>query len=386
MQAGAFLAATPSLEIGRLRLADVAFGGAALILVLRRRSDPKDVIEIRPLLVAAALLVTGGAIGGFFKPQGSEFSVLTSLQGSHFRFLSAGVSDVIRFTLGAPGMLLLVWLWRPQERHRRAIAAAYGAGAVVSVLKSLAEHPLGGRALGLTGHPVAFGVTSASAVFIGLGLMLESSGYRRLYGALVMVAGVQGVFSSGTRAAVLIVATGLLYMLLVTRSTRVAGTFAAAALVAIAITLVAPSVFQDSATGRRIAGESGAVVSDTGRRSVREKSFELARTHGVTGAGLEYMASPHNIPLGIIISTGAIGFSGFVVLIAWLVRSHVVHARGSPLTSAVLAWILGFYSASWVLSAGWDRFLWIQIAVFGTVAVRRAVDHPRRFTTDLPAH
>jgi O-antigen ligase len=238
-------------------------------------------------------------------------------------------------------------------------------GALASVVDGVVQG--GDRAQGLTPHPVFYGLISAAAVLVGIGLFAGENGALRIVGALVAIGGVIGVLGSGTRAAALILGLSVLFFAVASRSAKVVGALVGAALVALLFTVVAGSRLSDTPTVVRLRGGGYARLSTQGRSALRDDTLALIRRRGVTGAGFRYLVPAHNLLLGVIGATGVIGLSGFVLIVCRLGQRLAVVPRADPLAIAALSAVLAFFAASWVVNGGWDRWLWLLIATFGTV-------------------
>jgi O-antigen ligase len=214
---------------------------------------------------------------------------------------------------------------------------------------------------------VFFGMISGVAVLVGIGLAASSTGRRRIFGIVVAVGSMYGVLLSGTRGAVLVVVAGIAFFLVAMKSARIVAAFIGVALVGLLFTVVAPGLFSGSETIVRLQGGGNAVLSNTGRDILREQTYALIRTHGLTGAGFRYLAPPHSFILGILVSAGILGIVGTIVIVATLVLRLLTIQNRDPMAVAAIAAVLGLFTSSWVVNFGWDRWLWVLIAVFATV-------------------
>ena len=388
MEATAFFAATPSLKLAKgLNLSDLAFALVVAGLVLRRRSERPTPPNITPFVVGALLLAAGGLFGTMFEPKVNPFPGLGGVyQGSAFGPIGIRYGDLFRFLIVTIGMLLAVRFWRPSVRDRWAVAAAFGAGALASVVYAISQGSQpGGRSLGLTTHPVFYGTISAVAVLVGIGLATSSTGRRRVYGIVVAAGCAYGVLGSGTRGAVLMVAAGVAFFLIAIKSARVFAAFVGVALAGLLVTVLLPGLFSGTETIVRLQGGGNAVISNQGRDLLREQTYALIRSNGLTGAGFRYLAPPHSFILGILVTAGILGLLGTIVIVAALVLQFLSVQNRDPMAVAAVAAVLGLFATSWVVNFGWDRWLWVLIAVFATV---RAHDSPGQalIEDEAPTH
>jgi hypothetical protein len=372
MQATAFFAATPSLKLAKgLNLSDLAFACVVAALVLRRHRHRPEAPYITPYVIGALLLAAGGLFGTMFEPRVNPFPEATLIniyQGSGLGPIGIRYGDLVRFLIVTIGMLVAVRFWRPSLRERWAVAAAFGAGAATSVLYAINYGtPPGGRAQGLTTHPVFYGTISGVAVLVGIGLATSAAGRRRLFGILVAALCAYGVLQSGTRGAVLEVVAGVAFFVVAMKSVRVVAAFIGVAMAGLLATVVLPGVFSGTETIVRLTGGGSATLSNSGRDLLREQTYALIRTHGLTGAGFRYLAPPHSFILGIIVTAGILGLIGTIVIVAALFLRLVAIQNLDPMAAAAIAAVLGLFVCSWVVNFGWDRWLWVLIAVFATV-------------------
>ncbi|HEV3352010.1 MAG TPA: O-antigen ligase family protein [Acidimicrobiales bacterium] len=370
MQATAFFAATPSLKLAKgLNLSDLAFACVVAALILRHHRPRADRPSVMPFVAGALLLAAGGLFATMFEPTTTPFPGLVNVyQGSSFGFIPVRYGDLARFLIVTIGMLAVVRVWRPDVKARWAVATAFGSGALTSIVYGISQGtPPGGRTQGFTDHPVFFGMISSVAVLVGIGLAASSTGRRRIFGIVVAVGSMYGVLLSGTRGAVLVVVAGVAFFLVAMKSARVVAAFIGVALVGLLFTVVAPGLFAGSETIVRLQGGGNAVLSNTGRDILREQTYALIRTHGLTGAGFRYLAPPHSFILGILVSAGILGIIGTIVIVATLVLRLLTIQNRDPMAVAAIAAVLGLFTSSWVVNFGWDRWLWVLIAVFATV-------------------
>jgi O-antigen ligase len=97
------------------------------------------------------------------------------------------------------------------------------------------------------------------------------------------------------------------------------------------------------------------------------------RKHGWTGVGLRFLFPPHNLVLGVLAATGALGFIGLLIVVGSLIRRLITTPAADVLAIAVLAAAVGTYACMWVVNVGWDRWFWVPIALVLAQAPSHAV-------------
>jgi capsular polysaccharide biosynthesis protein/O-antigen ligase len=356
----AFFCGAP-LRAGRLNVSDVFLLAAIPIIVLNRHPRDEPAPVPRGLLLGLGLLIAGGIVGSIFEPAVDPFRAsLRFPYPAKLLFFPPRVGEVFRFAYGTVGTVLLVRAARLSRRQIEGALMFFGLGATTSVVWALIQGGnANGRAKGLAGHPVSLGWISAFAAIVGVGIVLSRQRNSRSVGLLIIAASVTGMSLSGTRSSVFILVVGLVMLQFGLRSARRSFAFLLIALLAMSFVLLGAG----GETRTRLAGNAGAEQSNYGRRLLRDDSIALVHEHGITGVGLRYIFPPHNLVLGVLGSTGLIGFAGFLILVVSLLRRLAIAPAADTVTLAVLAAALGLYGNSWVVNVGWDHWLWVPLAL-----------------------
>ncbi|MHB8464498.1 MAG: O-antigen ligase family protein [Acidimicrobiales bacterium] len=375
--ADAFVAATPSVGRGQLKPTDLCLVAAMAILALRPES--RSVVDKdgtpRRMVTALLLICAGGLIGSRFAPAHVAASLRLSYTGSPLGPIPAGIADVMRFALGTVGLILVVRAWKPVAAEARTALLAFGWGATVSVLYGAAKGGAQyGRVQGLTTHPVFFGMISAFAVLVAVGLFLSASSSRgRLGAATIALICTAGMLDSGTRSGLLIVGLGLVITLAGMRSFRLTSILVGCGLFGLLLAAVSPSFVTNSPTVSRLNGGGYASISNQARDAAQRDTIALIKVHGITGAGFRYIDSPHNLLLGIIASAGVIGLVGFVMLVVVVTARFLRTPSTDPMAVAVLGGAVAVFAAFSTVNPGWDRWFWMPLAL--TIVARREARH-----------
>ncbi|MBV8462021.1 MAG: hypothetical protein JO368_01910, partial [Acidimicrobiales bacterium] len=102
------------------------------------------------------------------------------------------------------------------------------------------------------------------------------------------------------------------------------------------------------------------------------------RQHGLTGAGFKFISPPHNLVLSVIATAGVLGLLGLIVIVATTFARYLANPRTDPLSLGVLSATLGVWASFWFVNPGWDRWLWLPLAVVvaqcGAVSRRTPVE------------
>ena len=354
-----FFAGAP-VKFGQLNVCDVFLLGALGFILLHPDDTRARMPAPRLLLVGVGLVIVGGLIGGLFQPAADPYQAFSFPYPKTLLFFPPRIGEALRFAWGTIGVILLVRACRLTPRQVDGALMAYGIGATVSVAWALFSPGRGsGRAQGLTAHPVELGLISAVAGLVGIGLLLSGRRSGRRVGTLIVVASVIGIALSGTRAALLVLVVGVGILQFGLRSARRTALFLLLAPLALALAVLGGG--GTSPVGTRLAGNASAELSNVGRAALRHTSENLARHHAITGIGFRYFFPPHNLFLAVLSAAGVIGLLGLAVLVVSLVYRLAV--TRAPPTLAALAAALAIYVSFWVLNPGWDRWLWVPIAL-----------------------
>ena len=386
MTIAGFFAGT-ALRIGLLDIADVSLIGAFGLLVLSsRNAEPTTRRRTGALVGGLVLIAAGGLFGSLFIPSIDTGALRAGYQGSDLGPIPAQFADVIRFLIFTAGLILLVRAWGPTRRQATTVLFAYGTGVAVNALYgTFLGAEFAGRARGFASHPVFFGLICAFGVVVGWGITVSGGRGQRLFGLFVMGSAGIGLLQSGTRSSLLVAVLGLLIYQAGNRSLRSTTALAVFALVALTVAVFGSNLVSDTPTLTRLSGGGQAEVSNAARGKAREETNELIRHRGLTGAGFRYLIPPHNLLLGIIAAAGMLGFIGFLVITLALGSQLVATARGDPLFGSVLAAGMGVFACFWVVNPGWDRWMWLPLAVALGTSSRRADDAPQD-VDDLAAY
>jgi O-antigen ligase len=234
-------------------------------------------------------------------------------------------------------------------------------GQLASLADSLTESTADGRALGLSTHPNFFGLCGIIASGLAIHLLHRVPGAWRW---LVLLAGALCVYSvsaSGSRAALIAVATLVLAYPFVERS-AVGGYLILAGGVAVALVAdqVLPLFGQESAVSRLVEGDETATGSNNQRVNALEVGWARFLDRPLVGNGFDIRAlDAHNVYLQVAIGLGIVGAIAFVLLL-WSTMSPLFGSH--PLRRLGYA-SLGYAIVAVLTNSMWDRFVWIALAL-----------------------
>jgi hypothetical protein len=273
--------------------------------------------------------------------------------------------QLLRLTLGALGLPILIGWWKPDEKVVVRLASAYVLGSTWSSVVGIAQYN-GERIQGLTTHPNFFAMCSTLAIAIVPFLETRvERGWRLAILATVPI-NIAGIWLSGSRTGLLgIVFVALLYPLL-TRSVMAALGFAGlgTAAVYLVVTFASTSGDQTNALGRLLGGGT-ATVSDNVRIANQERAWQNFQSSPVIGRGFEPRTQglgfdAHDIYLQIASATGVLGLTAFMVMLVFLAKQATVSTRHLGLL-AVPTLVYMFVGP--VIPMLWDRWIWCMVAL-----------------------
>jgi O-antigen ligase len=334
----------PGLHI--VSASDVLWGVGFLTLapILVRRPFALPMAFLAPLLafVAVAILASVG------NPH-----PLTAFQ------------QLLRLTLGALGLPILIGWWRPDEKVVVRLASAYVLGSTLSSAVGIAQYH-GERIEGLTTHPNFFAMccTLAIAIMPFLETRMER-GWRLVILATVPI-NVLGIWLSGSRTGLLgIVFVALLYPLL-KRSVMAAVGFAGLGITAmyLVVTFASTAGDQSNALGRLLGGGT-ASVSDNVRIANQERAWHNFQSSPVIGRGFEPRTQglgfdAHDIYLQVASATGVLGLTAFVLMLAFFAKQATVTTRHLGLLAVP---VLVYMFVGPIIPMLWDRWIWCMAAL-----------------------
>lgn len=265
-----------------------------------------------------------------------------------------------RLLVGAFGLVTLFVWWNPDVKKVVTIAWAYVIGNVISVVYAFTgTSTVSGRRFGLTEHPNFFGLTSLLGLAVIPFLVARSPRPARSLLAVFAFLCFVGIWTSGSRGALLaILMVGLAYPLLSRSVTAALGLFAALAAVLAFSDRILSESSGGNALGRLLGNNSEG--ADLAREQLAENALDLFLTHPLVGVGLARALEAHIIYLQIAAGLGVIGLAFFVVALSATAAPVVTAARPFNLLALpALAYVL----VGFVTPALWDRFIWVALAL-----------------------
>lgn len=254
--------------------------------------------------------------------------------------------------------VIFMW-WRPNLKLIVIMACAYVCGNVVSVAYSFIDPVQIFRSYGLTTHVNNFGHASL------LSLALMPFIYRLIPRWMLPALGIAalacgwGIWSSGSRAALLVLAVLVVLYPLLERSGRVAWLGAVAATTMVLFLSRIESTNDASALGRLLGGDASSNSDDqrTGQLALGWGQF---KEHPLTGRGFVDVIEFHNIYLALLVAVGVFGLVAMLTMLWPAIQPLLFGTRPYGLIAYPALAYFGFGLLSTNL---WDRFVWILIAL-----------------------
>lgn len=273
--------------------------------------------------------------------------------------------QLLRLTLGALGLPILVGWWKPDEKVVVRLASAYVLGSTLSSAVGIAQYH-GERIQGLTTHPNFFAMCATLAIAIVPFLETRVEQGWRLAILATVPMNLLGIWWSGSRTALLgMIFVAMLYPLL-KRSVVAALGLAAAGVSAIYVVVRLASSYTDetSALGRLLGGGS-ASVSDEARIAHQEQAWNNFLSSPVIGRGFEPRTQglgfdAHNIYLQVASATGVLGLIAFLLMLGFLAKQATVSTRHLGLLAVP---VLVYMFVGPIVPMLWDRWIWCMAAL-----------------------
>lgn len=231
----------------------------------------------------------------------------------------ASIDLNLRVTAATILMPLAFAWWAPRGRKLFWIVAAYPLGQCFNVVYAVLQGPtLGnGRYKGLTEQPTAFGYASLLALCVIPFLMVSvQRKYRWMAGPAALIL-IYGIWISGSRASLLVLAILVVLYPLLERSLKAA--YVVAFLGVIGMAMFQRILDQNGGSNAlaRLFGGSGSGGSDEARIDGLMDAFHVFEKHPIFGAGYEFDTFlAHNIYMQVLTCVGVVGFVAFM-LILW---------------------------------------------------------------------
>ena len=254
--------------------------------------------------------------------------------------------------------VIFMW-WRPNLRLLVIMASGYVCGEVISVFYSLIDPAQVQRAYGLTTHVNNFGLASLLAMCLLPFIWTQLPSRLRAFTWLAGLICAWGVWTSGSRAALLMVGLVAVLFPLLERSGKVAwlGAFSGTCMLLFLSRI--ETADSRSALGRLFGGDAS-VNSDRERTNALKLGWKQFNERPITGRGFVDVIDFHNIYLGVAVAVGVIGLA-FMLTLLW---SAVQPLFFAPRPYGLLAYAALAYAGFGALSTNlWDRFVWIVLSM-----------------------
>lgn len=328
--------------------------GAGLAIMARATSGAHPAVErrpVRPDVLAALLLITGGVLG-------SQFAV----------DLGVSLSSIIRFGLAAVGVPLVFAALGPTRSEVRLLAWSFVVGAAVNSVTGVLTYDPGNRGIGLSTHSNHLAAASLLASGFAAGLFLTSPRRASWTAAALWGVVAVGILKSGSRAGVIGEAILITLLLGLTGSVRILR-WCVTVVVGVAALLfvnVIPYDEQDAIARVLARNQTAVAQSDFERAQFRAKAIQGIEEHPFTGAGFEEARTAHNVYLQVWGAAGIIGLLGMAVLWSAGIHGLIEGMAGDRWVLGAATAVVSFLIIASASNILWDRYLWFAFALFIT--------------------
>lgn len=311
---------------------------------------------VRPDILAALLLITGGIIG-------SQFSV----------DLGASLSAILRFGVAAVGVPMVFVALGPCRTEVRLLSWAYLLGASVNAVAGVITYDPYNRGIGLSTHSNHLAAACLLASGLAAGLFLTSPRRASWVAAACWGVCTVGILKSGSRAGMLGEVIMITLLIVLTGNTRILRWgIGVATGVAVLVLFGLVPVDEQNALSRLLGRNPNAVAaSDFERAQLRAKAVEGIKENPLTGAGFEEARVAHNLYLQVWGAAGLIGLAGMGVLWAMSIGGLLEGMARDRWVLGAAAAVVSFLIVAVASNILWDRYLWYALALFVTGRVLR---------------
>jgi O-antigen ligase len=228
------------------------------------------------------------------------------------------------------------------------------------------------RYAGLAFHPNHLGLAAVLALPLVLSRVQHGVRYVVLAGLLG-----GGVLVTGSRGALVATLLAVAVVFVTQPAARRRISTMAAVLVLLALTQ-APALGQFASVAR-LRGGSGSVVSNSERTELLHETMDLIWERGVLGYGYQLARVAHDVVLQFLVSGGALGLAGYLVIVigAIVLARRLADDRELPGDARVLAGALGasivvLVAAGLVQNTTIDRFVYMPLGLVVGLGLARS--------------
>lgn len=298
-------------------------------------------------------------------------------------------SDIVmlgKLELGLVAVPVLIGAVTASSRRARLVADLWLLSAVVSAgvasLDLLLATRIGelatglpfveGRPSGLAIHSNHLALASAMALPLALTHAIAAQRVQRVLASAASVVLLVGILASGSRANLLgaVLAVALTWLFLRGTRAKVAVGVVAGLMLILVGSMVVSAEGYKVVTLERLAGEGGAIESNSRRQYMLEVSLSAVMAHGVTGVGFATARDAHNLYLQMLQAGGIVALVAFTVFACGAVRLGWRLSRDSraPPAAARLATALTVSLLVWLITgllqnAVNDRYIFVPFGV-----------------------
>lgn len=211
----------------------------------------------------------------------------------------------------------VVWM-RPNQRMLFLMAVAFGVGTAISTLYGVPRGEY--RNSGLTYHPVALAYTAMLTLSLVPFIIASKERYRWIVTPPLVLVALVGVWTSGSRTSIVVLAALVVLVPMFERSIRLGLAVVAGMLLVLPTIFALDPVNNSTSALSRLFGGGGARASDQTRIGTLKEGLEHIKEHPILGSGYSVETHTiHNLYLQILEAEGILGLVGLLLLATALI-------------------------------------------------------------------
>lgn len=371
---------SPSVTIGDIGLCVLI--GMSIPFLRRARVEPRLAIPFLGLMI-----LTGAGFIGIIAT--NDWTLQTSEEC--LPNCTSGLGGAFKFILGAPGVMLIVFLLRPTPQIATILARGYGLGSAITAIAAASGYrvdPVFQRANGFSAHQLHLALSCLFTVLLAIGWFVSTRSTVARVTAVAM-GGIcfYGMLLSGARSALIgLVVAGILFAI-IGRGRGVAAGVGGLVVAALGLAAALPFMPQGS-TIYRLLGmgnvDNFTAASNDQHIQVFHDSIDALAQYPFTGLGFGKGLFAHNLVLEALSVGGPLALFGFVLVWGTIVVAVIRMVqngltRDEYLPASMLIGVVAYIVLGQFENIIWDRHLWWYITLTLVALPPAALTPPLRF-------